>query len=209
MPNHLESNFTTPGGPWVRNASLGFFMSDDGLPIRRSKTADGNGFVLQIIDEQPRLYSYILSLVLDRERARDILQQTNLVLLEKEADFSPGTNFRAWACRIAYFEVLAERRERNRDRHLFSEELLALIAVNAGSGISRAEDRQAALRQCLAKLAPEQRELVSARYRPGGSVARMAESMHKTPGAISAALHRIRVALASCIENRLKEAAAP
>ena len=76
-----------------------------------SKSDGGHDqFVLEIIAAQSRLYAYILSLVLNREKARDILQQTNLVLLEKEREFEWGTNFGAWASRVAYYEVLTDRR---------------------------------------------------------------------------------------------------
>ncbi|HMO85770.1 MAG TPA: sigma-70 family RNA polymerase sigma factor, partial [Lacipirellulaceae bacterium] len=145
--------------------------------------ADHDAFVLQVIDAQPRLYSYILSLTLDREAARDILQQANLVLLEKEADYTPGTNFIAWACRVAFYTVLGERRSRQRDRLKFSDELLSMIAVSAEHEASRSDERAAALRACLGRLAEEQRELVLARYGNGASVTDIARAANKTPNA--------------------------
>ena len=160
-------------------------------------------FVLEIIAAQSRLYAYILSLVLDRDKARDILQQTNLVLLEKEREFEWGTNFGAWASRVAYFEVLTDRRTNQRDRHLFSDELLSLIAVRVESDTENMDERTSALRDCFNKLTEKQRQLIENRYGPGGSVAELSKSVNKTPGAISAMLYRIRSSLADCIERRL------
>ena len=166
-------------------------------------------FVLQVIAVQTRLYAYILSLSLDKDRARDILQQTNLVLLEKETEYEQGTNFGGWASRVAYYEVLADRRRRYRDRHLFSDELLALVASRASAIGESLDARAEALESCLNKLSSEHRQLVIERYRPGGSVAAIAEELRKSPAAISAMLYRIRGVLVDCIQRKLMESAKP
>ncbi|MEM9353118.1 MAG: sigma-70 family RNA polymerase sigma factor [Planctomycetota bacterium] len=174
-----------------------------GTPQPNAGLGGHEAFVLQIVEHQQRLYAYICSLVLNRDRARDLLQQLNVVLLEKEADFEAGTNFGAWSSKVAFYEVLAYRRRQGRDRHLFSEELLSMIADEAEDVTSDLEDRLAALRDCLDKLDEPQRQLVESRYGPGGSVKEIAKLSQKTPGAISAELFRIRNALADCIGRRL------
>ncbi len=165
---------------------------------------DHDEFVLQVIGAQSRLYAYVLSLTLNKERARDILQQTNLVLLEKESEFKPGSNFNGWAYRVAYYEVLADRRTRQRDRHLFSDELLALVASRSTVQDNAFDDRSVAVEKCLGLLSPEHRRIVMERYRPGGSVASIAENLEKTPAAVSTMLYRIRQALVECVERKLE-----
>lgn len=162
-----------------------------------------DAFVLEMIEAQNRLYAYVLSLVLNRERAKDVVQQTNLVLLEKQSDFRPGSDFFAWASRVAFYEVLADRRRNYRDRHLFGDELLSAVASESVRVTEGLGDRTAALRTCLERLSPEHRDLVIARYRPGGSVSSLAESLGKTPNAVSAILHRLRTALLDCVSRRL------
>lgn len=182
-------------------------MPDHEIPQGGSEKEPGEGhdqFVLEIIAAQGRLYAYILSLLLDRDRAHDVLQQTNIVLLEKESEFQWGTNFGAWACSVAFYEVLTERRSRTRDRHLFNDELLALIAVDAEAESLSIDQRREALKACLQGLTSPQKELLAARYGPGGSVEEMALVLEKSPGAVSAMLHRIRAKLAKCIEHRLR-----
>ena len=160
-------------------------------------------FVLQLIDAQSRIYAYILSLVLNRDRARDILQQTNLVLLQKELEFEPGTNFAAWACRVAFYEVLAERRTRQRDKHLFSDELLGLVAARVSDANEMLNDRATALEECLQLLSHEHRQLIMERYRGDEKVSQLAEKLNKSPAAISALLYRTRTALLECVERKL------
>lgn len=174
-----------------------------------SSKGERDEFVLLMVEAQSRLYAYILSLVLDKDRARDILQQTNVVLLEKEAEFQRGTNFAAWAYRVSFYEVLAERRKRQRDKHLFSDELLALVAAKASALESTFDERTAALESCLQTLSQEQRDVVIQRYRPGGSVTALADQLGKTPAAMSAMLYRIRTTLIECVERKMKAAAKP
>ena len=118
----------------------------------------GDEFIVRLTDCQNRLYAYILSLLPDSERARDVLQETNVVLWRKVDQFVAGTSFEAWACRIAYFEVLAERRRRCKDRHLFSDSLLEKLSGEAASKLSDFDDRAIAIEECLERLDPSQRE---------------------------------------------------
>lgn len=165
-------------------------------------------FVMDMIACQRRLYAYVLSVVFDKERARDILQQTNLVLLEKKAEFEPGTNFGAWACRVAYFEVLADRRRRTRDRLLFDDEVLASLAKHAEEASAHADQRVDALETCLEQLSAEHQALIRERYSPGGSVAEMAAAASKSAAAISSILYRLRSTLVDCIHKKLEGPAA-
>lgn len=160
-------------------------------------------FLLELMAAQSKLCVYILSLIIDKQRANDVLQQTNVVLLEKSADYQPGTNFMAWACKIAYYEVLAESRRRQRDRHVFDDEVLSLLAEDARAQIDELNDRAVALDTCLKKLTSEQRRTLIERYSPGGSVQTMAKARGRTPNAVSLTLHRLRTALADCIRRQL------
>ncbi len=161
-------------------------------------------FVLQAIQSQGRIHAYILSLVLDKDLASEILQRTNLVLLQKESQFKPGTNFAAWACTIAYYEVLADRRNKSRDRHLFSDATLALVAARNNRQPDDTDQRLRALDECLQQLTPAQRDIVTERYRGDRSVAQLAESLKKTPSALSASLYRIRTLLLECVRRKMQ-----
>ena len=73
-------------------------------------------FETLIETHQSALRGFILSLVADCSAAEDILQETNLVAWRKAADFESGSNFRAWAFRIAHFQILSYRQKVSRDR---------------------------------------------------------------------------------------------
>lgn len=166
---------------------------------------DSSEFVCLLTENQNAIYAYILTLISDRSRARDLLQETNLTLWKKAADFEEGTNFLAWGRKVAYFHVLAFRRKMARDRLVFDDDVLDYLAERQDERDDEVSLKAEALRICLQKLPRAQRELVQARYRPGGSVKVMAEEMNRSVGSISQTLYRIRHALMTCIEKTVAQ----
>lgn len=164
-------------------------------------------FVRLLTEHQSRLYAYILALLPDAAAANDVLQETNVVLWRKSAEFTPGTAFGAWAGRVAYFEVLAYRKRQTQDHHVFDTELLDEVADEAERMTETIGQQRLALRGCLKKLPRTDRELVSLRYEPGGSVQTIAKRRGKSVGSISQALYRIRLQLSQCIERAIARGA--
>jgi RNA polymerase sigma-70 factor, ECF subfamily len=164
----------------------------------------GDEFVLLITGVQARLYAYVLSLLGDPHQAADVLQETNLVLWRKADEYTPGSDFTAWAYRVAHFQVRASRQKLGRDRLVFDELLLADLAQKAAGRSAAFDARLAALYDCMKKLFERQRELLQRHYAEGQSIGEMAAAMGQTTGAIAQALFRARVALLKCIEQETK-----
>ena len=160
-------------------------------------------YTREVLSVQRRLYAYILTLIPSFTDADDILQQTNAVLLRKRDDFRPGTAFGAWACQVAYYEVLAHRKRQQRERVLFSDELLAELAPEAASSVETLDRKLAALEHCTQKLPPRDREMIHLRYRQELASDAIAARVGRTSEAARRHLYRIRVALLRCIETRL------
>ena len=162
-------------------------------------------FVLRMTRCQDRLYAYIRALVFDVDAAREILQETNVVMLAKAAEPAAEENFDAWACKVAYYEVLSYRRDRARDRlELFDERLLEQVAARAEEVGRHADRRSRALEACLDGLPSRQRELISARYGSSGTVKSLAEHFGRPARTLATQLFRIRQQLLDCIERRLQ-----
>ena len=147
---------------------------------------------------QGRLYAYILTLMPDIDAAGDILQETNLIIWRKWHEFTEGTSFHAWVCRIAYYAVLAHRRNSARDRHLFDEQLIGEIA-HAATKTTGDDGRLLALQRCLGNLKDPQRELIHARYTRRISIDTLAKTMGTTAQALVSRLYRIRQILQDCV----------
>ena len=164
-----------------------------------------DSYIQQLVTLQTRLYAYILTLLADAEAAEDVLQETNLILYRKAADFTEGTNFDAWAFRTARNQCLAYWTLRGRDRLILDDQILYQSASAVETSQVELDRRREALRDCLQRLPDHQRELVQARYEAGGSVIGIAKTQGSTESAISQALYRIRAALSRCIQARLSQ----
>ena len=165
---------------------------------------DSDEFIGLLTSSQTSLYGYILSLLPDRAAAKDVLQEANLTLWHKAADFREGTSFFAWASKVAYFHVLSHRRKLSRDKLVFADDVLDYLAERQAERMEHADARERALLECLDGLPAEQRQLVEQRYAPGGSVQDIAARQDKSVGAISQMLYRIREVLQGCVEGKLK-----
>lgn len=164
---------------------------------------DTDEFVRLITSAQPALYACILSLLPDRVAAHDILQETNLTLWHKASEFESGTNFLAWASRIARYHVLNYRRKLRRDRLVFDQGLFEELCERQAARVEDSSFYADALRDCLGKLSPDHRSVLESRYSPGGTVKQIAQSRGQSEGAISQLLYRIREALLNCVSQRL------
>jgi len=163
-------------------------------------------FVFQLTDWQNRLFAYLVTLLGNTHDARDVLQETNLVLWQKIDEFDSSTKFGAWAKKCAYFQALAFLRDRKRDKHIFDDDLLARFA-DEETDHGDEEERELALRDCLLQLPDNQREIISERYRKNSPVRQVARLFGKKENAMKVTLMRIRQALYRCIESKLETSA--
>ena len=149
-----------------------------------------------------RIYGFIMTLVFNHHDAEEVFQNTSVVLWNKFGDFQPGSNFFAWASRIAYFEVLSLMKQRRRSR-TFSDEALELLANEAVSVSEQSSDRYEALEECLGHLTAPDRALLQERYyyqRPPKQIAAMqSRSIHS----IYRGLSRIHNLLLECVQRSL------
>ncbi len=160
-------------------------------------------FVRLLTGSQNRLYAYVLTLLPDPVRARDVVQDANVVIWRKAAEFTPGTNFGAWACKIAYLEVLKARRKAGDRRVIFSDAVLEQVAETAAERTNGLDDRMRLLEACLEELTQQDRRAILERYQPGASIAQIAESLGKSTSATAVALFRTREKLLECIRLKL------
>lgn len=161
--------------------------------------------VALITRHQAALHAYIFSLLPNQAWAADVLQETNLVLWRKAAEYDHARPFMPWAYRIAYFQVKAAQRDAARDPHIFDADLVDLLAAEDQPEPEATSALDHALHDCLEQLPCEKRDLILHRYQPDSSVNEMAAARNLSAGALAAQLHRIRQVLESCVEGKLKQ----
>lgn len=161
-------------------------------------------FLRLFVENEVALRGFVRSLVPTLEDSREVMQETAAVLWRKFEELDSPQDFRRWAFGVARFEALAFRRDRARDRHVFSEELISLLESEAAEAGDQGDREERALLHCLKKLPTTQRELVEVAYAPGVRIDELARESGRTPMTFYKSLHRIRMALADCIQNHLR-----
>jgi RNA polymerase sigma-70 factor (ECF subfamily) len=165
-----------------------------------------DAFVRLLGQNQRRIFLYVMSLVPDWNDAEEIIQETNLVLWREFARFQPGTNFAAWACKVALHRVLAWRKRVRRDRLEFSPAFLQAVADEASAAADDLEERTQSLARCIERLPDDHRHLLRLRYSDGLAIEAIAGQLARSEDAVYRALSRIRRVLHECVtRSRLLE----
>ena len=159
---------------------------------------------LQIESLRPALTGYVLSLLPQSDACDDIVQETCIFLWEKRDDFTPDTNFKAWAFKTAWFKALSHRRDLQRRKvFTFSEDILQRIAGAAEDQASHVDHRIEALHACLDQLPAADRKLLQLKYQRRESLADHARQLGWKPNRLQKSLSRLRLALRHCVESRI------
>jgi RNA polymerase sigma-70 factor (ECF subfamily) len=166
-----------------------------------SQDAKADDFVRDLTKNSQHLYTYIFGLVPVWSDADEIYQETSTLLWQKYDTFIPGTNFRAWACRVALNKIREYRRARAKEPVCFSEAFIADVEQHLVDVADQGDQRSEALAKCLSKLIPRHRDLIARYYREGTSVKSIAESLSRTTDAVYKALNRIRGSLLDCVQH--------
>jgi RNA polymerase sigma-70 factor, ECF subfamily len=166
-------------------------------------------FMRLYTQHQRRLYVYLLSLVHNVADAEELLQESSYVLWRKFDEFRPESNFGAWACRVAYFEVLKFRERRQQGEVPLSPQFLERVAGKMAEVSDLLELRSETFNYCMDRLSEADRELITRRYAPGASVKRIAAALNRPVRSVSKSLARIRRLLIECIDRRRRQEERP
>ncbi|WP_367870878.1 sigma-70 family RNA polymerase sigma factor [Luteolibacter sp. Populi] len=179
-------------------------------PEKLGEIADGSDSASEIAAEirlfQAGLKEYVAGLLGGADGVEDLVQETNLFLWEQRGEFVRGSNFRAWAKRVAWFKVMAERRDRLREgRVAFSESMLEQLASRAEERMPQSDLRLEALRRCLSRSRPQDRKILEWKYSRRASLTELADAHGCAPNAMHKMISRLRLALRHCVEKQLAE----
>jgi len=168
--------------------------------------ADGETFTRLLLKNQKRLAGLIFSLVPRGPDADDVMQETCAVMWRKFGEFQPGTDFGAWALRIARFQVMGYYNRRRRAQARLSDETIESLTDTLAEARWESSDRTEALRTCVGQLKEREFDLVQRRYSTDESVDEIAAHLGSTTDAIYKALSRLHVRLLACVNAKLRAA---
>jgi RNA polymerase sigma-70 factor, ECF subfamily len=179
---------------------------------------DHDDFLRLFTASEPTLRAYIRRLVPTQHDASEISQNTSIklwekfdVFLQKHANFNSAEHdkegiqlhFKGWAMVVARYEVLSWRRDKYRDRHVFSEALLEKLATESQEQGSHLENHLSALETCLKKIPEDRRKIVLEAYSARNKPQEIAARQGGTLNGFYQWLHRIRLTLLKCVKRTL------
>jgi RNA polymerase sigma-70 factor (ECF subfamily) len=162
-------------------------------------------FLRLFLQNERRLYAYILTILPNRADADDALQEASLAMWDRFDAASPPGDFLAWARRIAYYKVLDFYKKSNRARIRLSKVFLERVAETASeqAEVLRLDDRREALGGCIEKLGRRDRELLASRFADGATTRSASEQLGRSVDAVYKALAKLRQSLFDCVQRTL------
>jgi RNA polymerase sigma factor (sigma-70 family) len=173
-------------------------LSDDRL-AQMAADRDLQAFAAIYERHHQGLYRYCLSIVGQREDARDALQSTMLQAFDGIGSYSRGGALRAWLYRIAHNESISLLRRKRPNEEITEQEL-----PTVPSAARQASDR-ARLGQLLAdlrRLPERQRSALVMRELNGLEHAEIGAALGTSPAAAKQAVYEARKALSEHAEGR-------
>jgi RNA polymerase sigma-70 factor (ECF subfamily) len=164
-----------------------------------SNALDQTEFHRLFMQGQRRIFGFILTLLPRQSDAEEVFQQSCVVILGKASQFAPGTDFVRWACRIAQYEVYNFRRRLRNERLLFNDELLERISARRLATDELLESELVALKECVEKLSPPDRQIIQSRYSLKTTSRDLAAALGRPANTVYKAIQRIRRRLRECV----------
>ncbi|MBI1347141.1 sigma-70 family RNA polymerase sigma factor [bacterium] len=148
---------------------------------------------------QKLVYGYLRARVRSAADAEDMTQEVFLRSYQARARFDLGSLVQPWLLGIAR-NLLREHVRRHRRRHEIAwTELCLELETTAPPDLGSIDDHLIWLPQCLAELGPSAREAIDGHYRLELKLSEIAETQHRSEGAVKLLLHRARQALRDCL----------
>jgi RNA polymerase sigma-70 factor, ECF subfamily len=174
------------------------------LKDSHSSTDDHELFMRLFLEHEPQILRAIMVLVPQRSDARDILQDTAVVLWQKFSDYDRNRPFTNWALGFARMHIRRFFRTLQR-RNQLSEKAMEALLNEETEDQATFEKRHLALRSCLEELPTLPREMIEGYYLQEKDVSELATRHNKSVEAVYKSLQRLRRSLLECMNRKLAE----
>jgi RNA polymerase sigma-70 factor (ECF subfamily) len=152
-----------------------------------------------------RLFAYVYALTTNWQDTEEVMQRVRIRVWQQFDQYDAEKPFDAWVRAIAYYLVLAYRKEKSRQREFFTEKVLEAVSKEFDAHLDGADQRRDALLHCLGKLDSRRRDMVTEYYSAArNSSVSIAGKLSMTPNALRQAVFRIRRILMECVSRTLR-----
>jgi RNA polymerase sigma-70 factor (ECF subfamily) len=178
--------------------------------IKAATKGDLEAFGKLVKQHESDLLAFALYRLPQREEAVEAVQDTFIRAYQQLTDFRMEADFGTWLRSICRFMILTRaknysRRKAKSDNYKAQIMALAVEQIESSPCPEPEDDLTAYLRNCTAELSEQNQVLIHDRYRLELSTQQISEKTGRTITWVTSTLHRVRSALRTCIENRMKE----
>jgi RNA polymerase sigma-70 factor (ECF subfamily) len=161
---------------------------------------------LQLLGAHERgLFAYVYALAPNWQDAEEVMQRVRIRIWQQFDQYDTEKPFDAWARAIAYYLVLAYRKEKSRQKEFFTEAILEAVSNQFNVHLENADERREALLRCVEKLDGRRRDLVISYYSSARNMGEpIATKLSMTPNALRQSLYRIRKILLDCVTRTMQ-----
>ena len=166
-------------------------------------------FMWLLMQHEPALRAFARSMLPDWHAVDEVIQESSMTLWDKFGQLSSESGFLPWAKVIVRFKCLSQIGSMRKNRYVFSDGVLELLADEAESmDAATHQDARDALRSCLQNFSKPHQELLLAPYAGNVRVREIAEQSGKSANSLYKLLGRLREKLSKCIQGNLQELSA-
>lgn len=173
--------------------------------LREAHAGDLAAFSKLVLRHQWSVRAFLLARLSRKHEAEDLAQETFLTAWRGLRNFDSSRPFAPWLRGIAENHLRNHLRKFRAEPIGGNEALQQLLDSHADSRDAGGDDSDLAdaLMECVAGVDGEARELLMSRYAEGRSTAEICASTGRKHSAVTMKLHRLRLALAECVEGKL------
>jgi RNA polymerase sigma-70 factor, ECF subfamily len=178
---------------------------DESLWLLEARAGDLSAFSKLVLKHQWSVRAFLLARLSRKHEAEDLAQETFLTAWRGLSQFDIQRPFAPWLRGIAENHLRNHLRKFRAEPIGGNEALQSLLDQHVSAEIAPADETALAeaMRECVAGVDREARELLMSRYAEGRSMAEICATTGKKHSAITMKLHRLRLALAACVEGKM------
>ena len=183
-------------------------MREDGALIEATLGGDPEAFGELVRKYQDRLYNMMVHMVVCREEAEDVVQDTFVQAFRKLSSFKGNSAFYTWLYRIAFNLSISRRRKKkpgaSLDQRRDDQGLEPVDASESQAARLEREERSGQIHAALAELSEEHRAILVLREMEDCDYETIAEMLDLPIGTVRSRLHRARSQLRESLRHVLQ-----
>lgn len=170
--------------------------------VGRVQGGDKHAFADLFLATHQDLRVFVSAHAASADMVDEVLQAAFVACYQNLLKYEPRGTFLSWLKGIAKNLLRKELAELARAAAVEGRSLEGRVAAASVRSLDEEDEASRKLRQCVEKLPPHARELITRRYTDRRSIRDIAQALHKSESWVAVTLFRLREGLRACLAGR-------